>query len=118
MLVNKKKRVKFFFIYITQVSHYILFCRYNNNINSLLNMLELSKRFKINKFIFSSSCSLYGDLEKLPANEESPISDPKSPYAYTKLVCERILQDFSKSYNQKLKIVLDKLIDKHIAHGK
>lgn len=77
---------------------------YDNNINSLINILDNASKLKINKIIFSSSCSLYGDLKQLPANENSPISDPKSPYAYTKLVCERILQDFSKS-NPNVKII-------------
>lgn len=77
---------------------------YDNNINSLINILDHASKLKINKIIFSSSCSLYGDLKQLPANESSPISDPKSPYAYTKLVCERILQDFSKS-NPNVKII-------------
>lgn len=77
---------------------------YDNNINSLINILHFASKLKINKIIFSSSCSLYGDLKELPANEDSPISNPKSPYAYTKLVCERILQDFSKS-NPNVKII-------------
>jgi UDP-glucose 4-epimerase len=69
---------------------------YDNNINSLLNMLDTAKYFDIKNFVFSSSCSLYGNLKKLPATEESPLSEPESPYAYTKLIGERILQDFSK----------------------
>lgn len=70
---------------------------YHNNINSVLNMISLSKRFGIKHFIFSSSCALYGNLDSLPANEKSNISEPTSPYGYTKLVGERILSDFSKS---------------------
>ena len=69
---------------------------YDNNINSLLNMLDTAKCFGIKNFVFSSSCSLYGNLKELPATEESPLSEPESPYAYTKLIGERILQDFSK----------------------
>jgi UDP-glucose 4-epimerase len=77
---------------------------YDNNINSLLNMLDTAKYFDIKNFVFSSSCSLYGNLKKLPATEESPLSEPESPYAYTKLIGERILQDFSK-VNTDMKIV-------------
>ena len=62
---------------------------YDNNINSLLNMLDTAKYFGIKNFVFSSSCSLYGNLKELPATEESP-------YAYTKLIGEQILKDFSK----------------------
>ena len=77
---------------------------YDNNINSLLNMLDTAKYFGIKNFVFSSSCSLYGNLKELPATEESPLSDPESPYAYTKLIGERILQDFSK-VNTDIKII-------------
>jgi UDP-glucose 4-epimerase len=77
---------------------------YDNNINSLLNMLDSAKYFGIKNFVFSSSCSLYGNLKELPATEESPLSEPESPYAYTKLIGERILQDFSK-VNPDIKIL-------------
>ena len=77
---------------------------YDNNINTLLNMLDTANYFGIKNFVFSSSCSLYGDLKELPATEESPLSEPESPYAYTKLVGERILQDFSK-VNPDIKII-------------
>lgn len=69
---------------------------YDNNINSLISILNDCKKFGIKNIVFSSSCSLYGDVENLPVNESTPISDPQSPYAYTKLVGERILSDFCK----------------------
>jgi len=77
---------------------------YDNNINSLLNMLDKAKYFGIKNFVFSSSCSLYGNLKELPATEISPLSEPESPYAYTKLIGERILQAFSK-VNPEIKII-------------
>jgi UDP-glucose 4-epimerase len=77
---------------------------YDNNINSLLNMLDTAKHFGIKNFVFSSSCSLYGNLKELPATEDSPLSEPESPYAYTKLMGEQILKDFSK-VNPEFKIV-------------
>jgi UDP-glucose 4-epimerase len=77
---------------------------YDNNINSLLNMLDTAKHFGIKNFVFSSSCSLYGNLKELPATEESSLSEPESPYAYTKLIGEQILKDFSK-VNPDFKIV-------------
>jgi UDP-glucose 4-epimerase len=79
---------------------------YDNNINSLINLLNTCQRFGVNNFVFSSSCSLYGNVlpGDLPVNEETPLSDPESPYAYTKLVGERILQDFSNS-NPDFKII-------------
>jgi UDP-glucose 4-epimerase len=77
---------------------------YDNNINSLLNMLDTAKYFGIKNFVFSSSCSLYGNLKELPATEESSLSEPESPYAYTKLMGEQILKDFSK-VNPEFKIL-------------
>jgi UDP-glucose 4-epimerase len=77
---------------------------YDNNINSLLSILNDCKNFSIKNIVFSSSCSLYGDVENLPVNESTPISEPQSPYAYTKLVGERILSDFCKA-NPEFKVV-------------
>ena len=68
----------------------------------MINVLETSQKFGVKSFVFSSSCSLYGNLTKLPASEESPMSEPESPYAYTKLVGERILKDFSKKSDMKI----------------
>lgn len=75
---------------------------YKNNIDSLINILETSSKYDVKSFVFSSSCSLYGNLKELPAKEDSPMSDPESPYAYTKLIGERILSDFSKTSNMKI----------------
>lgn len=75
---------------------------YKNNIDSLINILETAQKFGVKSFVFSSSCSLYGNLTELPAKEDSPMSDPESPYAYTKLVGERILKDFSKTSDMKI----------------
>jgi UDP-glucose 4-epimerase len=75
---------------------------YKNNIDSLINILETSNKYGVKSFVFSSSCSLYGNLKELPAKEDSPMSDPESPYAYTKLIGERILSDFSKTCDMKI----------------
>jgi UDP-glucose 4-epimerase len=74
---------------------------YNNNILSLTNILNMAEKFGVENFVFSSSCSLYGNLQQLPAKEDSPMSEPESPYAYTKLVGERIIKDFSIVSNLK-----------------
>jgi UDP-glucose 4-epimerase len=66
---------------------------YRNNINSLINLLEAGKS-STRHFIFSSSCSVYGNIEKLPVNESTPIGIIESPYAYTKVIGEKILADF------------------------
>ena len=70
---------------------------YQNNILSQINILEISKQFGVKNFIFSSSCSVYGNVEKLPVDESTPFGVAESPYAYTKQVGEMMLKDFAKS---------------------
>lgn len=77
---------------------------YHNNINSLLNLLNFSVKYNVNNFIFSSSCSVYGNINQLPVKETTPIGKAESPYAYTKQVGEEILKDYSTAYS-KLKII-------------
>lgn len=67
---------------------------YHNNIASLLNILDVCKKQRIQNFIFSSSCSIYGNIELLPVNEQTYITKAASPYAYTKQVGERIVEDY------------------------
>ena len=69
---------------------------FNNNNGSLKNILDCLKEFKINNFIFSSSCAVYGNIDKLPVNEETPLQEAQSPYAQTKKDGEKILTQFSK----------------------
>jgi UDP-glucose 4-epimerase len=69
---------------------------YHNNIESLVNILACAKEFKVPHVIFSSSCSVYGDIEKLPVNEDTPISKAESPYGFTKQIGEQVLSDFAK----------------------
>ncbi len=68
---------------------------YRNNIFSLINILTLAKELNIPHFIFSSSCSVYGDPDKLPVDEYTPLKEARSPYAATKQMCEKITHDFS-----------------------
>ncbi|MCA6364755.1 MAG: UDP-glucose 4-epimerase GalE [Bacteroidetes bacterium] len=70
---------------------------YRNNMNSLLNVLEAGKKHGVKEFIFSSSCSIYGNISTLPVNEETQAAEAESPYAYTKVLGERILRDFAAS---------------------
>ncbi len=72
---------------------------YRNNINSLLNILDCIRNYNIPNFIFSSSCSVYGNAGQLPVNEDTPIGIIESPYAYTKLLGERIIQDCAKVHS-------------------
>lgn len=67
---------------------------YRNNLNSLLNVLECMKEFKVKNLIFSSSCSVYGNATKLPVTEDSPILPAESPYAHTKQIGEEMCRNF------------------------
>ena len=71
---------------------------YHNNIESLVNMLYCAKEFGVPRFIFSSSCSVYGNIDKLPVSETTPLSKAASPYGATKQMGEIILTDFAKSF--------------------
>jgi UDP-glucose 4-epimerase len=70
---------------------------YENNIQSLCNVLEAAKFNQINHFVFSSSCSVYGNTKELPVRETTPLGLAESPYAATKQMGERIVEDFSKA---------------------
>ncbi len=66
---------------------------YRNNIEGQINLLECALQNNIYHFIFSSSCTVYGQSDHLPVTEETPIAKAESPYGYTKQVCERIIED-------------------------
>lgn len=72
---------------------------YNNNIGSMLTLLSLMEEFGVNDLIFSSSCTVYGQPEKLPVTESTPMKRAESPYGYTKQVCERIIEDAIQAEN-------------------
>jgi UDP-glucose 4-epimerase len=66
---------------------------YRNNIDSLLTILELMNEYNVKDFVFSSSCTVYGQPKSLPVNESSEQEPATSPYGYSKQVCERIIKD-------------------------
>ncbi len=69
---------------------------YQNNLGSLINVLKICKEFSIHNFIFSSSCSVYGNVDKLPVTEQTPFEKSESPYAQTKQIGEDIISNFTK----------------------
>ncbi len=71
---------------------------YNNNIHSLVSVLETCNKYEVKNIVFSSSCTVYGEPDQIPVSEETPIKDATSPYGYTKQVGERICEDFSKAH--------------------
>lgn len=70
---------------------------YVNNVAGLISLLQLALKNRCNRFLFSSSCSVYGDADRLPVSESSPLGEIRSPYARTKLICEEILIDLASS---------------------
>ena len=68
---------------------------YRNNINPLLNLFDVFD--KEVKFIFSSSCTVYGQSDTMPIDENAPLRKAHSPYGYTKQIGERIVRENSES---------------------
>jgi UDP-glucose 4-epimerase len=66
---------------------------YRNNLLSLVNLLDAMKKYGLQSFVFSSSCTVYGQPEKLPVTEDAPLQPATSPYGNTKQVGEMILKD-------------------------
>jgi len=70
---------------------------YQNNVGSLMTLLEVMPAFHVSNLVFSSSCTVYGQPDKLPVTEQSPKKTAESPYGNTKQICEEILDDLVKS---------------------
>jgi UDP-glucose 4-epimerase len=66
---------------------------YRNNLVSLINLLDSMKKYRIYNLVFSSSCTVYGQPENLPVNENAPLQPATSPYGNTKAVGEEIIRD-------------------------
>lgn len=66
---------------------------FDNNLNSLLNVLDNSRQFNVKYFVFSSSCTVYGAADILPVTEQTPIKPAESPYGRTKQIGEFMLED-------------------------
>ena len=73
---------------------------YENNVVGSFNLIKATVNANIKKFVFSSTCSLYGNPEEIPISEKLP-TNPINPYAQTKLIIENILRDFDKAYGMK-----------------
>ncbi len=66
---------------------------YRNNLVSLINLLEEMKQWSVPSMVFSSSCTVYGQPEKLPVTEDAPVQPAISPYGNTKQIGEEIIRD-------------------------
>ena len=71
---------------------------YRNNLLSLINILNLMRQYKTHNIVFSSSCTVYGQAEKLPVTEQTPRLEATSPYGNTKHMCEDIIRDSVAAY--------------------
>lgn len=78
---------------------------YENNIGSLVSLLKVSLEFGVKNFVFSSSCTVYGEPDIAPVDEQAQTKYAASPYGYTKQVCERICTDTAYA-NPEMKITL------------
>ena len=66
---------------------------YRNNLDATLTLLEVMKEFNVNKIVFSSSATVYGESNPIPYVETMPITGCTNPYGWTKLMIEQILKD-------------------------
>ncbi len=69
---------------------------YENNINTLVYVLQEICNLKTQNFIFSSSCTVYGQADELPITENAPVKPAESPYGNTKQIGEEIIRDTCK----------------------
>lgn len=72
---------------------------YENNLTSLMNVLKCVRDFEIPYFVFSSSCTVYGNPDVIPVTESTPTKPAESPYGATKQMGEQILSDFAKVFD-------------------
>ena len=70
---------------------------YRNNIEGTLSLLEAMRFAGVHRIVFSSTCAIYGEPERVPIAEDAP-KRPVSPYGFTKLVVERALADYARAY--------------------
>ncbi len=70
---------------------------YRNNLLSLINILRLMVENNISNIVFSSSCTVYGQPDKLPVSENTPFKKADSPYSKSKQISEQIIEDFVNS---------------------
>ena len=64
---------------------------YENNINTLVYVLKSLTQLPTQNFIFSSSCTVYGQADKMPITESAPVKQAESPYGNTKQIGEEII---------------------------
>ncbi len=71
---------------------------YENNLFSLVHLLNMAAKYNAKHFIFSSSCTVYGNPEMIPVTEETPLQTAASPYGASKQMGETIVRDTAFTY--------------------
>ena len=79
---------------------------FQNNVGSLLTLLQVMKEFGVENLVFSSSCTVYGIPEALPVTEATPTKPASSPYGRTKQMCEEVVHDVSSAPDNTLRTIL------------
>jgi UDP-glucose 4-epimerase len=74
---------------------------YHNNVSATVTLLSTMLKNKVSNLVFSSSCTVYGQPEKLPVTENTPVQPAASPYGNTKQICEEIISDTVKATDLK-----------------
>jgi UDP-glucose 4-epimerase len=88
---------------------------FENNLMSLINLLKCVEAFKTPYFVFSSSCTVYGNPDNIPVTEQTPAKPAESPYGYTKQMGEQIIGEFIKA-NKNTKCILLRYFNPAGAH--
>jgi len=70
---------------------------YHNNVTGSVILLDAMQRAGVKNLVFSSSCTVYGEPEKVPISENFPVGSVSSPYGRTKYMMEEIIEDYAKS---------------------
>lgn len=73
---------------------------YRNNLTSLINLLQAMPEANVPNLVFSSSCTVYGQPDKLPVDESAPVQKPESPYGNTKKISEEVIKDTIQAVKQ------------------
>jgi len=79
---------------------------FQNNVGSLLTLLEVMPEFGIENLVFSSSCTVYGVPDALPVTEQTPTKPASSPYGRTKQMCEDIVRDVAGAPDNTVRTIL------------
>ncbi|HMP32123.1 MAG TPA: UDP-glucose 4-epimerase GalE, partial [Saprospiraceae bacterium] len=78
---------------------------FRNNLNSTLNLLDMSLKYGVKNLIFSSSCTVYGNANVIPVTEDTPLQEAESPYGRTKQMGEQMIIDCYKNTDHKATIL-------------